>query len=96
MLDGVTDPIRIRAAELLFRSQRVTLQEGTVMCADEQIVDMRAAEQGQSSLERLITANDTPLRSIELDVLTEENAEIYGIGATDSILCLILPLHAQA
>ena len=77
MLDGVTDPIRIRAAELLFRSQRVTLQEGTVMCADEEIVDMRAAEQGQSSLERLITANDTPLRSIELDVLTEENAEIY-------------------
>lgn len=77
MLQGVTDPIRVRAAELLFRSQRVTLQDGTVMCADEEIVDMHAAGQGQSSLERLIAENDTPLRSVELDVLTEENAAIY-------------------
>lgn len=77
MLEGVNDPFRARAAELLFRSQRVTLQEGTVMCADEEIVDMHAAGQSQSSLERLIAENDTPLRSVELDVLTEENAEIY-------------------
>ena len=38
---------------------------------------MHAAGQSQSSLERLIAENDTPLRSVELDVLTEENAEIY-------------------
>lgn len=77
MLDGITDPFRVRAAELLFRSQRVTLQEGSIMCADEEIVEMHAAGQGFSSLERLIAENDTPLRSVELDVLTEENAEIY-------------------
>lgn len=77
MLEGVADPFRARAAELLFRSQRVTLQDGTVMCADEEIVDMHAAGQGYSSLERLIAENDTPLRSVELDVLTEENAAIY-------------------
>lgn len=77
MLDGIADPFRARAAELLFRSQRVTLQEGSVMCADEEIVDMHAAGQGYSSLERLIAENDTALRSVELDVLTEEDAESY-------------------
>src|SRR5438105_2842924 len=42
LLDGADDPFRLRAAELLFRSQRVSLGEGAVMLADEEIVEQRA------------------------------------------------------
>ena len=34
ILDGVTDPIRLRAAELLFRAQKVSIQDESVLLAD--------------------------------------------------------------
>jgi hypothetical protein len=37
-LDGVTDPRVIRAAEMLFRTQRVTLHEGSLLAADEETI----------------------------------------------------------
>lgn len=77
LLEQTEDPIRVRAGELLFRSQRVTIRDGSVMLADEETVEMHAAGKGYTSLERLIADNDTPLRQVELDVLTEDNAEVY-------------------
>src|SRR5205807_2501901 len=44
LLDGAEDPLRLRAAELLSRAQRVSLGEGAVMLADEEIVEQRAAD----------------------------------------------------
>ena len=37
-LDGVQDPHVLRAAELFFRTQRVTLHEGSLLVADEETV----------------------------------------------------------
>ena len=71
LLDGAEDPFRVRAAELFFRTQRVSLSEGAVMLADEEIVEQRAADEGAPSLVRLATGVDT------LDVLGEENAASY-------------------
>ena len=71
LLDGAEDPFRVRAAELFFRTQRVSLSEGAVMLADEEIVEQRAADDGAPSLVRLATGVDT------LDVLGEENAASY-------------------
>src|SRR3546814_12320550 len=34
MLEGEADPLRLRAAELLFRPQQVPLNDGAVMAAD--------------------------------------------------------------
>jgi hypothetical protein len=73
ILDGCTDPIRPRAAELLFRRQKVELDAGAVMLADEEIVEMRAAA-GEPA--RPLTAPVEPTR-VELDVLGEANAAAY-------------------
>ena len=77
ILDGTDDPLRARAGELLFREQKVTINEGTIMVADAETVEMYASSGGFGSLGRLIAEAQTPMRSIELDVLTAENAEIY-------------------
>ncbi|MDJ0947556.1 MAG: DUF6352 family protein [Alphaproteobacteria bacterium] len=76
-LDGCTDPLRLRAAELLFRSQKVTLRDGSVMAADEETVEMYATTGGFGALGRLLVEAQTPTRRVELDVLDESNADLY-------------------
>src|SRR5258707_1224412 len=66
ILDGCTDSLRLRAAELLFRSQKVTLEDGAVMLADEETVEMYAATGGFGSLGRLLAENQTPMRNLGL------------------------------
>lgn len=76
-LAGCDDPIRLRAAELLFREQKVTIRDGAIMLADEEIVEMHAAGAGPDEAGRLLVASEAPRRRIELDVLDEGNAAIY-------------------
>ena len=76
-LDGCDDPMRLRAAELLFRSQRVSLPEGAMMLADEETIAMHASTGGLGELGRLLVEAETPARSVELDVLDPANAELY-------------------
>jgi hypothetical protein len=73
LLAGCDDPVRLRAAELLFREQKVTIQGGAIMLADEETVEMRAS----GSPGRLLLEDDAPARHVELDVLDEANAAIY-------------------
>ena len=76
-LEGAADPLQARAAELLFRPQQVTINDGAIMAADAETVEMFATSGGFGSLGRLVAEAQTPLRTVELDVLTETNAEIY-------------------
>jgi len=67
-----------RAAELLFRVQKVTVQEdGAVMAADLQTVEAFATAGAFGSLGELLAQSRIPARTIELDVLSENNAETY-------------------
>ncbi|MGI9490047.1 MAG: DUF6352 family protein [Geminicoccaceae bacterium] len=77
LLRDCTDPIRLRAAELFFRTQNVSIQEGRVMLADEETVEMHASGQGFGSLGRLLVQTETRLASVDLDVLDDDNAETY-------------------
>jgi hypothetical protein len=77
ILDGCDDPFHPRAAELLFRSQRLTQRDGAIMLADEDTVEMYAESGGLGSLGQLLQQAATPARAIELDVLTEANAAFY-------------------
>jgi len=77
ILKGCDDPIRLRAGELFFREQNVSTDDGRVMLADEEIVSMHAATGGLGSLGQLLIDNETPLRKVEMDVLSEDNASIY-------------------
>jgi hypothetical protein len=75
-LAGCDDPLRLRAAELMFREQKVTIKDGAIMLADEETVEMRASA-GLGALGGLLVDTDPPQREIELDVLDETNAQIY-------------------
>lgn len=77
LLEGETDALKPRAAELLFRAQQVTINDGAIMAADAETVEMYATSGGFGSLGRLVAEAQTPLRTVELDVLTEDNADLY-------------------
>jgi hypothetical protein len=77
ILKDCGDPLRLRAAELLFREQKVTIQGGAIMLADHETVEMRAAEPGFGTLAGLLTPSETHRRSVDLDVLGEANAALY-------------------
>lgn len=77
VLGSTTDAFRARAGELLFRSQRAAIEDGTVMLADEETVELHATSGGLGDLGRLIVESQTPMRHITLDVLREDNAATY-------------------
>jgi hypothetical protein len=78
LLRDCTDPLRLRAAELLFRVQKVTIQDGSsIMLADDETVELQAAEPGFDSLAGLLAPDGSAPRSVELDVLDEANAALY-------------------
>lgn len=74
VLGDCDDPLRLRAAELFFRDQNVSLPDGRIMLADDEIVGMRAQGGG---LGQLLALTNTPAKSVELDVLGEDNKDIY-------------------
>jgi hypothetical protein len=76
-LEGCEDGLRARAGELLFREQKVTINDGHVMAADAETVEMHATSGGFGSLGRLIVEAQTPLRTVQLDVLDETNTDLY-------------------
>ncbi len=77
ILDGCGDPLRPRAAELFFREQKATLQEGHVLLADLETVEMHAAGNRYGSVGRLIVEAQGSLGSVDLDVLDRANAALY-------------------
>lgn len=77
VLRGTADPLRFRAAEMWFREQAVTINDGFIMAADAETVDAHADTGGFGDLGRLVSQAQTPLRMVDLDVLTEENARLY-------------------
>jgi hypothetical protein len=77
ILHGCDDPLRLRAAELFWRSQKATLQEGHVLLADLETVEMHAAGSRYGSVGRLIVEAQGDLAKTELDVLDRANAALY-------------------
>jgi hypothetical protein len=77
LLDDEPDPLQWRAAELLFRPQRVTISEGGILVADEETVEQLAATGGFGGLGRLLVEAGTAPRTVELDVIGEANAASY-------------------
>ena len=71
-LDRCTDPLVLRAAELLFRTQRVTLHDGSLIAADEEtIAGINAAPTSP-----LISMLGIPAEA-NIDVINDDNADAY-------------------
>lgn len=75
LLAGESDALRLRAAELFFREQRVSEEDGRILLADAEFVAMRAAspEGGQAAL----LAGAPAPRTVTLDLLTEHDGAEY-------------------
>ncbi|NQW08252.1 MAG: hypothetical protein HQ481_00015 [Alphaproteobacteria bacterium] len=76
-LGGTNDPFRVRAGELFFRSQRVTIENERIMVADQAMVDMQARS-GKTGLSSSIIPG-----SVDIEVLTEDVKQEYW-GRSDS------------
>jgi hypothetical protein len=77
VLDGVDDPLEARAAELFYREQKASVEDGRIMLADLETVEMRASGGAYGSLGRLIVEAQLPTRAVNLDVLDADNAATY-------------------
>lgn len=77
ILDGASDGLEARAAELFFRVQRVSVTDGAIMLADDETVEMHAESGGFGSVGKLLKEARTAPRTLELDVLDEASAGRY-------------------
>ncbi len=73
MLDGEKDAFKLRAAELLFRPQRLSVRDGVPLLADEDLIGDSTTADHNSPL----IAVFADAKSRDLDVLTLENAPQY-------------------
>jgi hypothetical protein len=74
MLDRVEDPWVLRAAEMLFRRQRVSDEGGQVLAADAATLEVYAETGGFGAVGKLLREQ---LPAVKMDVLTRENAPFY-------------------
>ena len=72
-LDGERDPGVLRAAELFYRPQRVTLHEGSMLLADAESIELHEQNRHASPLLNMLGGPAVT----ELEILDEKNAEGY-------------------
>ena len=78
VLGGKATAMEARAAEMLFRTQKVSvLEDGSVMAADDETVERHASTGGFGSLGELLKQGGAPMRSVDLDVLGPDNTDAY-------------------
>jgi len=87
--------LEARAAEMLFRTQKVSvLEDGAVMAADDETVERHAISGTFGTLGELLKQGGIPLRSVDLDVLGPDNADVYW--QRDELFDMVISLnHGQ-
>ena len=70
ILKSEEDPMILRVAEIFFRTQNVTLDDGKIMIADSSTVQTLYDQQN-------INRSDNMVKEVQLDILTSETKEIY-------------------
>ena len=77
VVDGSDDPQLLRAAELLFRPQRIALQDGRVLAADRDTADRLSDPGSLDPLGRLLRQEPGADAAPGLEVLNADNAARY-------------------
>jgi hypothetical protein len=77
LLQDTPDMWQWRAAEMLFRRQRVSVQDGRVLGGDSEVLDMNHETGGLGAIGRLLKENSTALPVVNLQVLNDANAARY-------------------
>ncbi len=76
-LDGCEDPYVLRAGELFYRAQKATLQEGALLLADAEVVEVQQQGAQAAHLSPLTALLDAVPEFGDLDVMDDENAWTY-------------------
>jgi hypothetical protein len=76
-LEGTEDPWLCRAAEMLFRRQRVSAEGGQVLAADAATIEVYSETGGFGNVGRLLRRQQAELPQVKMDVLSHENAALY-------------------
>lgn len=79
ILKANTDPFRAKAGEVFFRDQSVNTDEGRLMLADDEIVQMNAQNGGLGGLGELLVQAQVKTRAVTLDVLDDTNKGTYWL-----------------
>lgn len=77
VLADVQDAWVWRAAELLFRRQRITIEGGRVLSGDSETLDSLKSTGGLGEMGRLLMEGGATLKAVDVKVLHPDNAERY-------------------
>ncbi len=76
-VDGLDGAWQWRAAEMLFRRQRVRVQDGRVLSGDSEVLDMLNETGGLGAVGRLLMQSGAAIPEVNIEVLGDDNAERY-------------------
>ncbi|MDP3606139.1 MAG: DUF6352 family protein [Polaromonas sp.] len=79
LLDDASDAYEVRAAEMLFRPQRISTEDGQVLAGDRDRLDMLNEHGGIGDFGRFLAEAGAPLRSVEMQVLADSNTADYWL-----------------
>ncbi|CAN7348151.1 DUF6352 family protein [Acidovorax sp. LjRoot74] len=77
LLDNCNDAFEARAAEMLFRSQRVTLQDAQMLAGDRATLDMLNETAGLGEVGRMLLQSGALQPTAQVKVLSADNAGQY-------------------
>ena len=84
-------PLEVRMGEIFFRTQKITvIEDGIVMGADEEVVARNAQAGETGNIIDLLKGKSMSMRSADLDVIHEDNADEYWLRNEDFDLAVQL------
>lgn len=94
VLGSSASAIEARSAEMLFRTQKITVtDEAAVLAADDETVDTLATTSGFGSIGEMLQGGGAPLKTVDLDILKEDNQEVYW--ERDSMFDMVISINRQ-
>ena len=77
LLADSVDAFEVRAADMLHRSQRISIQDGQVLSGDRETLDMLSETGGLGDIGRFLLDAKAPLQDINMQVLGDDNAAYF-------------------
>ena len=81
LLDGNGNALQARAAEMLFRPQRLSSHEGRLLAGDRETLDLQRETHGFGDLGRLLAQAQGPVKAVQLQVLQADAQDRYWTEA---------------
>ncbi len=79
--DDAPSAFEARAAEMLFRTQRLSKHEGRLLAGDKETLDLQRETHGFGDLGRLLAQAAQPVRAVQMRVLTPDTEADYWAEA---------------